>query len=239
MRNYIILNGKDSSDIQGLLIQSLAPITKPSQRTQSETIDGRDGDIITPLGFSAYDKKISIGLHGDYNIDEIIEYFNSDGVVTFSNEPDKYYKYQILAQIDFERLIRFKTATVTLHVQPFKYSIDEALKTYEPSGVSDTSFSVVNNGNYKAKPALTVYGTGTVNLSLNGVEILVIDLGATANNITIDADALEAYTGTVETLANRSVDGDYANLALEIGTNVISWTGNVTKLTIANYSRWI
>ena len=62
MRNYIILNGKNSADISGLLIQSLPPITKPLQRTQVETIDGRAGDIVTPLGFAAYDKKIFIGL---------------------------------------------------------------------------------------------------------------------------------------------------------------------------------
>lgn len=239
MRNYIILNGKNSTDISGLLIQSLAPITKPAQRTQVETIDGRDGDIVTPLGYSAYDKKISIGLHGDYDIDEVIKYFDSAGTVTFSNEPDKYYNYQILAQIDFERLIRYKVAEGTLHVQPFKYSNDETIETYTPSGANDLSFSVVNSGNIYAKPTLTIYGTGTVNLSLNGTEILVIDLGETANNTTIDAEALEAYTGTTATLANRSVDGDYENLTLKVGTNVISWTGNVTKITIDKYSRWI
>ena len=238
MRNYIILNGKNSTDISGLLIQSLAPITKPALRTQVETIDGRDGDIVTSLGYAAYDKKISIGLHGDYDVDEVIEYFDSAGTVVFSNEPDKYYEYQILAQIDFERLIRFRTAEVTLHVQPFKYSNDEAPKERAISG-STTSYTVVNSGNMPAKPTLTVYGTGTVNLSLNGTEIFVIDLGDSANNITIDAEALEAYTGTPATLANRSVDGNYDNLTLKVGTNVISWTGSVTKITIDKCSRWI
>lgn len=120
--NYVILNGKKSTLIKGLLIQSLPPITKPSIRTKVETIDGRDGDIVTKLGYAAYDKPMSIGLFGDYDIDEVVEYFNTEGVVIFSNEPDKFYKYQILQPINFERLIRFKTATVTFHVQPFKFS---------------------------------------------------------------------------------------------------------------------
>ena len=51
MRNYIILNGKKSTDINGLLIQSLPPISKPKIRTQIEEIDGRDGDIVTKLGY--------------------------------------------------------------------------------------------------------------------------------------------------------------------------------------------
>lgn len=120
--NYITLNGKKSTLIKGLLISSLPPITKPLQRTSIEEIDGRDGDVVTKLGYAAYDKKMTIGLFGDFNIDDIIEYFNSEGTVIFSNEPDKYYRYQILNQIDFERLIRFKTATVVFHVQPFKFS---------------------------------------------------------------------------------------------------------------------
>ena len=100
--NYIILNGVKSTAVRGLLIQSLPPITKPQIRTSVEEIDGRDGDIVTKLGYSAYDKELTIGLYGDYDVDDVIRYFDSEGDVVFSNEPDKYYKYQIIEQIDFE-----------------------------------------------------------------------------------------------------------------------------------------
>ena len=126
--SFIILNGKKSSLIKGLLIQSLPPIIKPLIRTKTETIDGRDGDITRKLGYSAYDKQMSIGLFGDYDINEVIQYFDSEGIVIFSNEPDKFYKYKILQQINFEALLRFRTATVTFHCQPFKYSaVDESV----------------------------------------------------------------------------------------------------------------
>ena len=134
--NYVILNGVKSNTVKGLLIQSLPSISKPLIRTQIEEIDGRDGDIITKLGYSAYDKEMLVGLYGDYNIDDVIQFFDSEGQVTFSNEPDKYYNYEIIEQIDFERLARFKTATVTFHVQPFKYALNESEKTFDfmPSG---------------------------------------------------------------------------------------------------------
>ena len=124
MQNYLILNKKSSKDIQGLIISTLPPITKPQMRANIETIDGKDGDEITKLGFSAYDKEITIGLAKNYNVDDVIAYFNNNqsGKVTFSNEPDKYYNYTILEQIDFEKLLRFRTAKVKFHVQPFKYS---------------------------------------------------------------------------------------------------------------------
>lgn len=125
--NYVILNDVKSTLIQGLLISELPPISKPLMRTTIEEVDGRDGDIVTKLGYSAYDKTMTIGLFGNYDIDQVIEYFDSEGTVIFSNEPDKFYRYQILEAIDFERLARFKTATVTFHVQPFKFSaIDDA-----------------------------------------------------------------------------------------------------------------
>ena len=230
--NYIILNGKNSNDIQGLLIQSLPPISKPIMRTQIETVDGRDGDIVTPLGFNAYNKTMSVGLHGNFDIDQVIKYFNSEGTVTFSNEPYKYYKYKIVAQIDFNRLVRYRTANVVFHVQPFKYSTTEKQKTFEVAGLNE--IEIQNFGNVKAKPTITLYGQGTINISLNGSQVLEVNL---LDEITIDIESMEAYTGT--TLKNRQVKGNYDNCLLNIGKNTISWSGNLSRVVIDKYSRWI
>lgn len=148
-KNTITLNGKISTQITGLLIQELPPISKPLLRSEKEEIDGRDGDIVTALGYSAYDKEISVGVYGDYDINQIIAYFNSEGVVTFSNEPDKYYNYQIIQQIDFERLVRYRTATVTFHCQPFKYSTTEGEEILDPPAqnlLSIPDFNKTTNG---------------------------------------------------------------------------------------------
>ena len=239
MRNYIILNGQNSNEITGLLIQSLPPISQPKIRTNIEEIDGRDGDIITKLGYSAYNKKITIGLYGDYDVDDVIAYFtnNKSGKVTFSNEPDKYYNYEILEQIDFERLIRFKTATVTMHIQPFKYSNVETAKTFTIT--NETSLNIRNNGNYISKPVITITGTGTINLSLNNEQLFVINLGDTSTQIALDINNMNAYNPTNDNYMNRSVTGNYDNFALKVGTNTISWTGTITQIQIENYSRWI
>lgn len=221
--------------IKGLLISSLPPISKPLMRTQVEEIDGRDGDIVTPLGYAAYDKEVSIGLYGDFDINRVISFFASSGKVIFSNEPDKYYNYTITQQIDFERLLRFRTATVTFHVQPFKYSaIQESLIYNQLTNI--TEVTVVNTGNTTAKPTLTIYGSGDIGLYLDGVQIFDIAL-ASEEYITINTAALEAFKGN--TLKNRLVTGDYENFALKTGINVISWTGTITEIDISNYSRWI
>lgn len=357
--NYIILNGIKSTSIKGLLIQELPPISKPQIRVETETIDGRDGDIITKLGYSAYDKNLSIGLHGDYNVDDIIKYFDSEGDVVFSNELDKYYRYQIVDNIDFERLIRFKTATVKMHVQPFKYdavdreiiaenqlidfkpwssaknsltmaaangvitvtgTADDVTEFYMPiepltldagnytltanvngtaegvairlisgspskansfggnylslknnsavtltaddtgaktynylwfyvpyrtvanftltvtfSNKNFSSLKLNNRGNIDAKPKITIYGSGTVEISLNGTAILSVNIDD--NYITIDSAEMNAYHDG--TLKNRQVTGDYANLILKTGENILSWNGNVSEIKIDDFSRWI
>ena len=356
--NYCIINGKDSRDINGLLIQSLPSISKPLIRTQVEQIDGRDGDIVKKLGYSAYDKEMTIALHGNYDVDHAIKFFDSEGIVCFSNECDKFYRFQIINQIDFERLIRYKTATVTFHVQPFKLSYvdrkcvlnnqfieipdfeetksgvtlsaenglisvsgtatehvelylpivpakvkagdytlkakangtnpfkaDVSLIGYAPyendtfggtyitlenetvrlTDESDAhtfhylyfeidegdmdftakitfqnddvdNFQVINRGNVMSKPKLTIYGEGQIDLFLNGIQIFTISLG-NLGYITIDAEEMNAYKD--DSLMNRYVIGDYRNLMLNIGNNTISWSGDVERVEVEDFSRWI
>ena len=119
--NYVILNGVSSFTVEGLLIQELPSIQKPKMRTRREEIDGRDGDIITNLGYEAYDREMLIGLHGNFNIDDVSAFFNTSGEAVFSNEPDKLYYYTIVDEIDYERLGRFREGKVKFHCQPYKY----------------------------------------------------------------------------------------------------------------------
>ena len=358
MINYVELNGEKSTNVKGLIIQALPPISKPKMRTSKEEIDGRDGDIVTRLGYASYDKQLSIGLHGDFDIDDAIAFFDSEGEVVFGNEPDKYYRYQILEEIDFDRLIRFRTAKVKMHVQPFKYdAVDRtfdivnqflhvqdstaskfgitvtssdggirvtgratsdvdievpiesmslsgtytltasasgsaagcALRLIDGSPSNDKSFggsymelksdgdstmtaaadsnaeydalwldikagtsvdftlgvtissdsfneiSLTNRGNVVSRPTVTVYGSGNVELAINAVTVLSFSIEG--GSITIDAEAMNAYRG--DALMNRHVTGDYADLRLNVGENIMSWRGDVTAIRVEDFSRWL
>lgn len=359
--NYIELNGVRSDTVDGLIIQELPPVTKPLMRTEIEEIDGRDGDLITELGYAAYDRTAKIGLHGRYRIDDAIAFFSSSGVAVFSNEPDRFYKYTILEQIDFQRLVRFREAEVVFHVQPFKYSavsnklnfdrsifelfdtvqikngvrvsvndnvvtvkgtatqasgfflkmknpavvtpdqwkmrlktkgdgtgasariiVDFPLdsesfggrsldlrnnsnsnmtknvaeeSTYNyfylliPSGKSynfstepslytnlTNNFVITNFGNTISKPKITVYGTGTIKLGINGKELITLTMGD-YDHIVLDVINYNAYSGNV--LCNRSVSCDYDDIFLQQGDNIISFTGEAEKIVFEEYSRWL
>lgn len=233
MKNYVIINGVNSNTITGLAINELPPISKPLMRTLIEEIDGRDGDLVTKLGYGAYDKVMTIGLYHTYDIDKVIAFFNGSGTIIFSNEPTKVYNFEILDQIDYEKLINFKTATITLHCQPFKYPVGET-----PITLSVGDNIITNLGNIYSKPLLVISGSGTITVSLDGNQILNIDMTG-LTTIAIDTVLMEAYDPNTGVLLNRNVTGDYSKLKLEKGTNTLNLGGTITSATITHVSRWL
>lgn len=233
-RPWALINDMPSYGVDGLIITSLPPITKPKMRYSSEEIDGRDGDIITTLGYQAYDKTLSVGLHGDFDIDKVIEFFATSGTITFSNEPDKIYRFQQLDSIDFERLVRYRTADVKLHVQPFKTGRLQRPKTFASS---EAQAVIVNAGNVVAAPKITIKAIGNISLWLDGSQILSV---TNSGDYTLIVDVAKLEASTPEgALMNRAITGDYARLMLSPGKHSIKWSGDVKSLTIEDYSRWI
>lgn len=233
-RPWVLINEKPSYGVDGLIITSLPPIAKPKVRYSSEEIDGRDGDIITTLGYQSYDKTVSVGLHGGFDIDKVIEFFATSGTVTFSNEPDKVYRFQQLDSIDFERLVRYRTADVKLHVQPYKTGRLQRPKVFTNA---DAQAVIVNAGNVVAAPKLTIKASGNIGLYLDGSQILSI---ANSGDYTLIVDVQNLEAATPEgALMNRAITGDYQRLALSPGKHTIKWSGTVHSLTIEDYSRWI
>lgn len=232
MIDYIELNGEKSTNVKGLIIQSLPPITKPKMRTSIEEIDGRDGDIVTKLGYAAYDKKVSIGLHGDFDIDDAISFFDSEGEVVFSNERDKYYRYQIIDQIDFERLVRFRTAAVKMHVQPFKY--DAVDRTFEVVNqlinIKDSTTSRFGVTAASSGGSVRVAGKAT-----NTAEIMVpIDRITLSGSYTLTAETSGDAAGCALKLVSRAdPDGDsFGGTYIELKDN---GTSSVTADADAEY----
>ena len=124
--DYIILNGVNITLRYGVIVTKLPPITTPGVKTQVTEIEGRSGEDITFLGYTAYDKTFSIRLSRPHVSDELSALFTGEGTVTFSNEPNKYYKYYITSPVVFEG-----ETTITMRVQPFKYSLIDGVRTFD------------------------------------------------------------------------------------------------------------
>ena len=230
--NYIIWNGKDSRDIKELLISELPPITKPNMRVKETIIDGVDGSIIEELGYESYDKTIAIGLKIGADVDKISEFFTGNGSIVFSNEPDRYYIARIIKNIDYARLLRYRVATVTFRVQPFKYNRVEVAR--EATG-ERTSMIVENIGNHTSKPIITITGSGLIELTVNGDTICRYLFPEGENTVVLDSEKQDAYFDTV--LKNRNMNGDFP--IFQKGNNTLSWSGALESIRISKYSRWL
>lgn len=176
--NTIIWKGVPSTNIDGLLICELPPITKPPLRVKETTIDGRDGSIIEELGYSSYDKTITIGLRGNFNINKVIKYFTGEGEIVFSNEPDKVYTAKVIGQIDYNRLLRFRTAVVTFRVQPFKHKYPEAYK--EPQTVTAEGTSIVLKDSGRTPMRIVTEAEEVVVHGKNVIDTSSFDIGTNA-----------------------------------------------------------
>lgn len=225
MKYYVIINGESSLDIQGLAIESLPAISKPLMRSKREEIDGRNGDIITQLGFSAYDKTLKIGLWGDYDINEVITFFNQDGIITFSNEPDMYYNFTILNRIDFiNQLEAFRKATITIHCQPFKYKEEETeTLELEEHQEEDTSFNL--EGTYEAPMQIDLKGN-TSQVQLTGKNLFDKSTAIVGQNWNGDTLAYSIASDYIEVEENKQYTISISNMSEYVSTTVVKFDEN-------------
>lgn len=229
----IIWKGKSSKEIDGLIITDLPPITKPKMKTNKIEIDGRDGDIVEKVGYESYTKSVGIGLARNFNIDEVIKYFTGEGELVLSDEPNKVYLASIYDSIEYDRLLRMRKATIKFYVQPYKYLKDE--DKVELDVTTHTSVEVINKGLEISKPIISLEGSGTVEIAVNNINIFKYTFPNNETKVIIDSLEEEAYYEGI--YKNRNMLGEFPKLS--VGSNVISWTGTLTKISIEPKSRWL
>lgn len=229
----IIWKNKASKEIEGLIITDMPPITKPKMRTNKIEIEGRDGDIIENVGYESYTKTIGIGLIRNFNIDEVIKYFTGNGELILSNEPNKVYLASIYDEVDYEKLLRMKKASIKFHVQPFKYLRDE--KKVSLNVTTEKTIKVMNKGLEVSKPIILLEGSGVVEIAVNGANIFKYTFPSNETSVTIDSLQEEAYKDGI--YKNRNMLGEFPQL--KPGENVITWRGSLTKIEIQPKSRWL
>ena len=212
--NSIIWKGVSSTTIQGLLISELPPITKPEMKIKETKIDGRDGSIIEELGYSSYVKTVKIGLHGNFDINQVIKYFTGEGDIVFSNELDKVYKAKICGKIDYTRLLRYRQASIPFLVQPFKYQLNEYLRETPTETASGTSIVISDKANDTPK-CFKIYGKTTQGRTPNysspvGIVSLCTDgvVSVKFNDEVVDFDIARAFRGIQVTDKNFATHTD-------------------------------
>jgi phage-related protein len=228
--NTIIFNGNSTADIAGLLISELPDISRADRRTDNTKIDGRDGDVVSYLGYNTVKKQIVVGLTRGFDIDAIINFFDGEGWAVFSNEPTKRYYVRFEDGFDLERLVRFRKGKINMVAQPFKKLVDED----DVSGTA--SVTVENLGYVNSQPIITITAAADAELvlTLDSTEMMNIIMPS-EGTITIDSEALNCFNSNAD--KNQYVTGSFIELTK--GEHTIAVTGGATALTVKPNSRWL
>lgn len=231
MEDYFIINGKCSLEY-GIVVSELPSITIPKKRVEEVTVLGRDGVLTVSDGtYEPVTKKCTVWYTGE-NPSELIDLLE-DGTVIFSNLPDRFYNMQIISELPIDQLIKNEEFnelykfTITFRCQPFGYSVDDTILE-----ITENNSVVYNYGSYYSKPIITIFGSGNINLLINGQQVTLKNV---EEYITINSVKMRTYKDL-----ERQNDKKIGNFPiLETGENNISWEGNVTKLSIVPNLRWL
>ena len=96
-------------------------------------------------------------------------------------------------------------------------------------------FEVFNEGLETSRPLILLKGSGTVEVSVNGIGTFSYTFPEGENEVYIDSEKEDAYLGAV--LKNRNMNGEFPNL--QPNKNTIEWSGSVESIEILPRSRWL
>lgn len=228
----IIFNNKSSADCR---IQVAHPpgYAYPERDYTITHIPGRNGDIIQDNGcyknaertyevsfdapnedFATYANAVSAWLHSTTGYARLED----------SYEPD-YYRMAVYQESNiFENLYnQAGTATIVFECKPQRF-----LKTGDNIITIQNSLTIMNPTGFEAYPLFKVTGTSGV-LTVNGNSITFSSID---DFVMLDCELQDAYKENIN--KNSTISGTFP--VLKTGSNTISWTGDISSVTMK--PRW-
>lgn len=228
----IIFNNKSSADCR---IQVAHPpgYAYPERDYTITHIPGRNGDIIQDNGcyknvertyevsfdapnedFATYANAVSAWLHSTTGYARLED----------SYEPNYYRMATYQESNIFENLYnQAGTATIVFECKPQRF-----LKTGDNAIAIQNSLTIMNPTGFEAYPLFKVTGTSGV-LTVNGNSITFASID---DFVILDCELQDAYKENIN--KNSTISGTFP--VLKTGSNTISWTGNISSVTMK--PRW-
>lgn len=231
---YFIFRGVDSRKM-GIVVTSMPERVRPERRVDTVEIPGRSGVLhVDGESYENYTKTVECAVIRRRNIDQVCAWLTGEGDVIFSTEPSKVYRVRVDNQISMGKMMQyFQSFQVNFDTYPFAYSVnakDEAV-------VLTAAGSLYNRGTVYSEPKITVYGTGNVTLTVNGI---AYGLTGIDGYVTMDSEAMEVYKdGESRNQTYMPPEAGELFPTFQVGKNTLSWTGNVEKVEVEPRWRWV
>lgn len=146
-RNYFIFlpdgGGYVDSRELGLHIPELAPIQQAKPRIERVIVPGRSGSLTREQGndiYDSYTKAFDVIETDESKLQSVMRLLRGNGKIIFSNEPKYRYTVSMDEGWQFNRVFRkWRQATISMEVFPFKEAVDEQIYTSSPIKESGTN----------------------------------------------------------------------------------------------------
>ena len=232
MMNFFVYDGKNSQDL-GLLISGEKTYNSPSRDVTTVSIPGRSGDLIIDNGrYNNIEVSYTVSFRKD--VPEKTRalkawLLSSAGYRRLEDtyQPEYFRLAAISNATEFEISINlYGTAELIFNCNPFLF-----LKGGEQTVSIPASGGRIYNPEYfESQPIITVYGNGDGVLSVNNINYNLSDIDG---YVTINSEVGLVYKGT----ENKNSTVNFIEFpTLQVGENIIDWTGGITKVEII--PRW-
>ena len=232
MMNFFVYDGKNSQDL-GLLISGEKTYNSPSRDVTTVSIPGRSGDlIIDNRRYNNVEISYTVSFRKD-----VPEKTRALKAWLLSNagyrrledtyQPEYFRLAAISNATAFEISInRYGTAELIFNCNPFLFSKGGEQNVSIPA----SGGRIYNPEYFESQPIITVYGNGNGVLSVNNINYNLSDIDG---YVTINSDVGLVYKGT----ENKNSTVNFIEFpTLQVGENIIDWTGGITKVEII--PRW-
>lgn len=231
----IIYNRQDSYLDFGLVV--VGTISKPSTNPVYETynIPGRRGTVNEFQYYGDNEINVNFGFKTYENItakkSKILNWLNSNSnELVISDDKSIFYKVNKVSVSGFDGQ-NIKNFSVTFSVDPFTYLQEGNI----PIELTQATSIYNVRANVESNLYLKIYGVGDITVNINSQSLILKNV---SEYIEVDSDLMDCF---------KKIDGqdkvvhmnDHMYSAfpvLNIGENIISWSGNVEKILII--PRW-
>lgn len=217
---------------KGIVLQSMPEIVKPEERVGHVIIPGRAGEMTLTEGadiYNSYIQTIPLAVNTEAAVREVENWLKGDGWVTFSSQPGLKQRARVIGAVTFNKISRnseWWTGEVQFYCEPIKHPTTDQTIVITESGAT-----VLNTGDLRGYPRITVTGSGIVTVSAGGATLTIPEC---QNGWIIDCENEWILAGNAPQM--NACSGNFP--IFNPGENTVTFTG-ATALTIATNWRYL
>lgn len=229
---HFIWNDIDSRS-KNIIVNKLPDRVKAQKRSEKITVPGRNGYLTQSDGtYEPIALSIECTLKSGADINDVINWLDGSGLLSFSNDLDNEYEASIINAIPLTVVLkRYRSFMILFDCQPFLKSKTQSTVTITSPALT-ASKTVIGNRN--TNPIMTLTGTGSFNITVNNKVLYLLNV----TNIVIDSEMLNCTENGVN--ANSKMNGEFP--ILKTGVNTISIaivSGTFTTLVTTYFDRYL